>query len=148
MKTRKSILVTISILTLFVLVGAGATGKKTCVAADSEEYYGTWINADYNGTTKLAKLILRPDGTRATYVNDSDTYPSYSGSYTVTERWTDSEGNIWIKVEALGENIHVTSYELYKLSNSGKTLEWVWDLSDYPTEMDANHRKYHIYYRK
>ena len=73
MKTRKSILVTISILTLLVLVGAGATGKKTCVAADSEEYYGTWINPDYNGMRKHAKLILRPDGTWAQYLNDSDT---------------------------------------------------------------------------
>jgi hypothetical protein len=137
-----------SILTLFILVGAGATVKKTCVAADSEEYYGTWINPDYNGTRKLGKLILRPDGTWASYLNDSDTDPSFYGSYTVTERWTDSEGNIWIKMETLVALHTLTFYELSKLSNSGKTLELVSESSDYPTEMDANHPKYRIRYRK
>jgi hypothetical protein len=148
MKTRKSILVAISILAIFVLIGTGATGKKTCVAGDSEKYCGTWVNPDYNGNlTKWAKYILKPDGTWMLYSNDSDTAPHRYGAFTITEEWTDSEGNIWFKETGKCQD-HYVHYSLYKLSNSGKSLEFVWSLSDYPAEMDPNHPHYHIYYRK
>jgi hypothetical protein len=61
MKTRTLVLGIILILTILVLIGSCATGKKA-VEAPLEPFYGTSVSPDYNGTDIPAKKILRPDG--------------------------------------------------------------------------------------
>jgi len=68
------------------------------------------------------------------------------GEYTIKDKWTDSEGNIWYKETFVvyGQKF----YELDKISNSGKTLEFQYSTSKYPTKIDPENGRYRIYHRK
>lgn len=119
------------------------------LAANTEEYCGSWINKEYDADPgKTAMFILTPDGKYASYLKESDTEPFSTGTITIKEKWTDSEGNIWYKVTFSPDIFPVTRDGLMKLSNSGKTLESVFSRGQAPTEIDVNSPNYRIRYRK
>lgn len=121
---------------------------------DSEDLYGTWVNPEYDTISGLAvKRVFTPDGTWAKYER-IDTDARISGTFTITDRWTDGNQNIWYKVAV----VHPRTgkyYLLAKLSNSGTALECACSIFDYPTAVEANSRagnqepivEYSIYYR-
>jgi hypothetical protein len=118
----------------------------------SEEICSTWINPDNEGRGKYypAKFVYRSDGTwnKYIYVNEpSNSYGCGGGTYTLTDKWTDSEGNIWYKSTWWHTNGN-SGYELVKISNSGETYEREWTGKGYPTEIDQNHKYYGIWYRQ
>ncbi len=121
--------------------------------AGSEEICGTWINTEYyKGIhhSKWQKRIFSPDGTTRFYREVSLTSPDFDGTYTITEKWTDSDKNIWYKVKTTGKmygDQYVAHY-LFRISNSGKTLESVYHPVDYHKELDPKHPTYRILYRK
>jgi hypothetical protein len=149
MKARTLASILILVLAILIIVGNCATGKKVYVAKEDEEIYGTWVNTDYNYTGRWAKGVFHPDGTFVTYQADSSITPYYFGTFTITEKWTDSEGNIWYKIISI-DQIYTIYYELHKISNNEMTWEYVWSNSDYPKEIDpddtTSNRK--IYYRQ
>ena len=121
---------------------------------NKELFIGTWINAEYNEYKhKLAKYICKPDGTWFLYDKLSDTEPRYFGTFVLTEKWIDSEGNVWYKRIISDIQSGHPSYELIKVSGSGNILERqvaIGDYSygDYPSELYPNKSLYVILYRQ
>lgn len=123
--------------------------------AGSEDIWGTWVNTEqpkgkYHHVEE--KRVFSPDGMFKFYYYESSQSPEFEGTYTITERWTDSEGNIWYKMKAEGKSIKyrdkVQWYLLSRISDSGKTLEYVYHPLDYHKKLDPNHPSYRILYRK
>jgi hypothetical protein len=142
---------TISVITLnlALLIFAGMT------LAGSEDIWGTWVNTEqpkgkYHHVAE--KRVFSPDGMFKFYYYESSQSPEFEGTYAITERWTDSEGNIWYKMRATGKSIKyrdkVEWYLLSRISDSGKTLEYVYHPLDYHKKLDPNHPSYRILYRK
>ena len=75
-------------------------------------------------------------------------HPYLAYTYTVTDSWKDSEGNIFfeIKEEAEQQMFSPLYCTLWKLSDTGETLEMESTTWDYPTEFDTDSFYYRIYY--
>ncbi len=146
MKTRK--FVSILIIVLIICSAVIAVGGKK-----EEELYGTWVNSDYNESAETAKIIVDPDpgirddanGTVIGYLRESDEQPAGRFTFRIEEKWIDDEGNIWYKIEAFS---HTRYNHLWKISNTGNTLEYVRTRPNYPDEIDPNHPNYRILYRQ
>ena len=118
------------------------------VAKDNEEIYGTWVNRDYQPNAHpRQKIIIYPEEWAAYGLAESETATD-TGTNKITDKWTDSEGNIWYKFEVSFSSPIRKAYELDKISNSGKTLEFVFSYSKYPTKIDTGDPDYHIYHRE
>jgi hypothetical protein len=127
-------------------------GEKTYVVKENEELYGTWENPNYVGGKShgtFRKVIFRAD---MTFENfrwlEGQDVGVYSGAYNVTDKWTDSKGNVWYRVHwktSLWEH-----YGLFKVSNSGNKCEFVTDPIEYgyPKKIDPKAFTYRVYYRK
>jgi hypothetical protein len=64
-----------------------------------EECCGVWINGSYNMQEKrAAKIIYHPDMTWSAYDTSSSTQPTWRGTISIIEKWTDDHGDIWYKV--------------------------------------------------
>ena len=159
MKSRKSILSSVLILMAAVLIVSCVTTPY--VAKEDEEIYGTWINTSYSysmstyGSSRMSvyaqKIIINPDSTCEVYGSLLDKIPHFTYQYTITDKWKDSDGNIWYKIigKYKTEYLEQTRYELDKISNSsGLTWEYIGSADDYPAKIDPNHSDYHIYYRQ
>ena len=148
MKTRGVVSILILVFAVLITFGSCATGKKA-VNTPIEPLYGTWVNTEYNKAFYIyAMCVINPDGTIALYDKDSSTKPSYIGTYTITKKWTDDEGDIWYKIHnVIGEGAD-DLYELCKISDSGSIYEFVTSQDDYPTELDQNSIRYRIHYRQ
>ena len=145
---------------VLILIAAAlmiSCATKPYVAKEDEEIFGTWVNTSYRqgmGASYWAsywqKIVHNPDGTIEGYMYAVD-IAHFTGAYAIIAKWTDSQGNILYKLmtrwgdKTSGET---TLYELHRVSNSGLTLEYITSLDDYATEIDPNHREYHIYHRQ
>ena len=116
------------------------------VLKENEVYYGTWVNMDYQPNAHPRQKIINFPGEWATYGSAESETTTETGTYKITDKWTDSEGNIWYKCEVSFS--FQKAYELDKISNSGKTWEFVFSYSKYPTKIDPGDAEYHIYHRK
>jgi hypothetical protein len=96
------------------------------------------------------KIITKPDCTYELYGSVTDMVNQFTFQYTITDKWTDSDGNILYKIitKYKTEYVEQTRYGLDKISNSGRTWEYVGSADDYPTQIDPNHPEYRIYYRQ
>ena len=156
MNARKFVSILILVSALLIAISSCTTGKKAYIAKEDEELYGIWINTDYNDSQHPAKFIFKPDGTEVGYAKTDSTHSIYHGEYIITDKWTDSEGNIWYKVffpimwrVGMGKDTEPT-YHLDKIDKSGNILETVRSGIDYPTELgpDVLLYTYTIYYRQ
>jgi len=150
MKSRIFVSILILVLAVLVISEGYATEKKVS-KKDYRFVSGTWINEEYNSYAFCARYELYRDGKWDGYNRISDTGKKYIGHYVIVDKWTDSEGNIWYKMHVWEGPIfegHPGSYELDKFSESGKVWEYRADHYAFPTEIDKNHPKYHIYYRQ
>ncbi len=120
--------------------------EKTYVAKDNEELYGTWVNMDYKPDAQPHQKIINYPGRFENFGSAESETAKETGTVTITDKWTDSEGNIWYKETFVvyGQKF----YELDKISNSGKTWEFVYSYSKYPTKIDPKNTNYLIYHRK
>ena len=156
MKTR--ILVSIMILVLAVMVIAGSCATKKEIVAEKEFYVpkfdeeinGTWINEEYNSSEYPGKYKLYMWGYWESFHSFDSEKTQTKGTFTIVNKWTDSEGNIWYKTYTRYSTRRRINYELDKISNNGNTWEWVSTTVDFPTESDMHpgFQKYHIYYRQ
>jgi len=131
------------IINFFVVVNIHAYDPS-----EKEEIYGTWINPDYGGDWAVQKIIIDPNGTEKRFHSRHDLAAGYTCPFTLIDKWTDSEGNIWYKMFWTLGNIEWKMYEIIRISNSGKTLEYVFSEIDFPKEITADHPDYRIYYRQ
>jgi hypothetical protein len=157
MKTRTLVSIVILVLTVLIIIGSCATSKKAYVAKEDEELYGTWVNPEYDNTSagEPGRMIIK-NGTYEIYGLSNITRWLIQGEYTITDKWTDSDGNVWYKymVTKLWYQTGVTRtdplYGLAKISNSGRTLERVYSGIDYPRELSQVilEYTYQIHYRQ
>jgi len=114
-----------------------------------EEISATWINTDYNHFT-FQKRVFNPDGTFRFYRYESSPTPELKGTYSINEKWTDSEKIIWYKLKATeikrGKSTE-DYYYLSKISDSGKKLEFVFHASDYLKVINPDRKTYRVYFR-
>jgi hypothetical protein len=93
-------LISVIFLTILALLAFNrsqsyASDKKTYVAKENEELYGTWVNEDYNSNSKYAIFEWKADGTFIVYRKTTEDLPWEDGTYTITDKWTDSNGDVW-----------------------------------------------------
>jgi len=142
----KSIIVLVSSLILCTFAIDVIAGENYYFAEDDEALYGTWVNL-YYGTNPLQKLVYNPNGTGWGATNANSESPVWKIRYLITGKWKDSQGNIMYKTHWVGSEGNA-GYSLYKISNSGKTLEYMNSHTDYPEEIDPKSSYYRKYFRK
>ena len=87
-------------------------------------FSGTWVNEDNRGSTyQPQKFVHYSDGKWERYSFLNVDIIEHYGKNTITETWTDSNGDYWCtaNMECIPHN--VTSYTMKKISNSGNTYE-------------------------
>ena len=150
-------LISVIFLTILALLAFNrsqsyASDKKTYVAKENEELYGSWVNEDYNGSSRYAIFEWKADGTFIVHRKTTDEIPFEDGTYTITDKWTESNGDIWYKTTWDIYYFGRSGYMLICISNSGSTLESANSFSDYPTQIDPSNKNYQTYmgirYRK
>jgi hypothetical protein len=147
MKAGTSNSILIPVLAVLIMAGGYATGQDIYVAKDDEELFCTWINTDYDEISKYSKIVFKPDGT-AEYYNAS-TYEDFDkAEFVIKSKWLDSNGDIFYTVDEEIPLYMIRYYSLYKLSNSAKSLQLIFNTRDYPTEIDPEDTRYSIYYRQ
>jgi hypothetical protein len=141
------VLASILILVLAVLIIAGSCAtEKMAYVSKEYEFYGTWVNPDYKFADKASpKFIIHPNGKLEWYAIGTEKTTTYYGEFVIINKWTDSKGNIWYSITWKGDYEKFWTYVLAKISNSGKTLEYVDSPNDYPKEIDPNDPR--AYYR-
>jgi hypothetical protein len=83
----------------------------------------------------------------AMYVNHDDTTPEQTVPFTLTNEWTDSEGNLFVEsISYPGDPPVMCS--LSKIHADNQTLEVNTSDIDYPTEIDPAGEDYLIMYRQ
>ena len=142
----KSILVLILSIVLFAFASQVIAGEWGYFAKDQEVFYGTWVNMDYFGSTPQ-KIIYRPVGTFSCFRNANSDTPDNGGRYLVTGKWSDSMGNLFYKSNWVGD-WGEEAYQISKISNSGKTLEFVLSYDEPPRNIDPDNIWYRKYTRK
>jgi beta-lactamase regulating signal transducer with metallopeptidase domain len=163
-----------------LVINPGTAANMGYVAVEDEEIYSAWVNEEYleklicvdvewtllkqkyvdpNRNMRIGceptTIEFKSDGTLISYDkwNDPKIFLSYflrEATYEITDKWTDSGGNIWYKLTRIGKHTNTLEYMLIKISESGKTLEYCASNVRYPTEIDPNsyHYTYRIYYRQ
>jgi hypothetical protein len=142
----KSLLALILSITLMAFTADAFAGENAYFAKDNEPLYGTWINMDYQGRPPQ-KIIINSDGRGGSSSQADSNEPTWRFKTLITGKWTDSEGNIMYKDHWVGD-WGEEGYSLFKISNSGNTLEYVFDHDKYPNKIDSKHTYYRKYTRK
>ena len=139
----------IVILILVAFSGTVSAGENVYKATDNEELFGTWVNMDYQEgvqTHSPQKLIIKL-GECGLYLSANDNEPMWTEEIHISHKWTDSKGNIWYKHRWKAGGMG-SGFTLSKISESGKTLEYIYSQWEYPKELDINSEYYRVYYRK
>jgi hypothetical protein len=128
--------------------GVAIFGEDECfyLPKSNEEIYGTWINKDMS----IQKRINYYWGYGESYREASSETPTYRITFTIVEKWIDSEGNVWFKNFTLHTGNLNPVFEILKISNNGTVCESVRNQGDFPSkeELNVNHPYYSIYYRQ
>jgi len=110
--------------------------------SETDEICCTWVNLKYTSVASPQKLILNYDGTFASYISKASKDALKRGTYLIRKKWKDSEGNKWYQIRGLLGEIE---YGLARISDNGKTLEYVFEYDKFPVDIkpnDTNYRKY------
>ena len=147
---------TLCLLPLLLINPVTAEDSKSLIKneASVEEIYGRWINTDYGenrGNCGInAKMVVKKDKIHlySTFNSPEYSYSGRQGPYIIADSWVDRKGNSWYKVR--WSHLRGDFYQLWKVSNSGMTLELASRAFEYPTEIETNSYRvtYRIYYRQ
>ena len=113
---------------------------------------GTWGNPDYNadvgGPPGKFTYTVNDDGTwtAVLYNTVSDTEPVYTMILTVTDEWTDPDGNLFYKAEFEFVSPEYL-FELIKIHADNHTMEINMNEFEYPAEIDLDNDYYGIWNR-
>jgi hypothetical protein len=72
--------------------------------------------------------------------------PKLTGTFTITNAWTDAKGNTWAKLNYSIPEYNESGYELMKLNKSRTILEGVFSTRHYPSKIDPNAPGYYLSY--
>ena len=152
MKTGKLVLSISSVFAVLFFIGTLATAENPISEEDFyNAFVGTWVNEEYSGGDGLEqKIINHPDGTWESYSKVYSKGWVLSGKETITDKWTDSKGNIWYKAKGEILTVKWNYYRYGKFSISDNTWEYIISMGNNPIEKwepDFQH-SYHIYYRQ
>ena len=143
MKSFSSLIV---ILIIVAFSGTVLAGENVYKATDNEELFGKWVNMDYKDGNHSQMIVFKLGETEA-YSSANDNEPMWTEEHHISHKWTDAKGNIWYKSRwktvAMG-----SGFTLFKISESGKTLEYIYSQWEYPKELDINSEYYRVYHRK
>jgi hypothetical protein len=143
----KSILALILSIVIFTFASQVIAGEWGYFAKGQEKLYGTWVNMDYASSSIPQKIIYKSVGTFNCFSHANSKDADDSGRYLVTGKWSDSEGNIFYKSNWVGD-WGEQAYQITKISNSGKTLEFVLGYDEPPRNIDPDNIWYRKYTRK
>ena len=139
---------TLVLIIIFVAIsGAVLAGDSEYKATDKEELFGAWVNLDYAEEGLHAQMITFNLGEYAVFMSAKDNEPMFIAECGISHKWTDAKGNIWYKYQWKA-GMMGSAFVLSKISESGKTLEYVFSQWEYPKELDINNENYRIYSRK
>jgi hypothetical protein len=148
MKTRMIVTILILDLTVLVVLGSCATDPMKYISKDYE-IYGTWINPEYDLSHSNAKFIISPNGKIDLFPTAKSSVSNAFREFYITNKWIDSEGNVWYTYKWKNSYYAYYSYALAKISNSGMTMETALYSEDYPKEIDPDGMYlYEIHYRQ
>jgi hypothetical protein len=140
MKVRKMLLTAQVVSLALILLGG-------CAKPNKDLFYGTFTNENESPP----KTVHAP-GVMKDYAAVSDTTPIVEGTEQIFDYWTDSEGNVWFKTNAIWKGAKFQT--LQKISKSGTVLEIVsngvtkFDSKSFPTKVDPTGGDYYrIYHR-
>jgi len=151
-KNLRRILVVFSFCLLSVSlidpVIAGDNKSPIRKEASVDEIYGRWINTELGEDCYCiaVKMIINQDKINM-YQRLSDpeySYISKHNPYIITDSWVDRKGKSCYYVQR-DDQLTGIHYELWKISNFGKTLELVSHAFEYPGEIDPDAGSYRIY---
>jgi hypothetical protein len=138
-----------------VLAGVGifAADKERYgffVPSQNEEMYGTWVNAKYDGMAHVQKFVYYYWGYGEEFRKVADKDPSAKWTFTIVDKWSDSDGSIWYKSYVITNNDFSVWFILSKISNHGTVFELVENVGDFPTaaDLNPNNSNYYIDYRQ
>ncbi len=143
------------VLAVLLFIGSTCFGQEYIPKPD-EEIYGTWVNEK-----KLPQKEIVTAEKWEEYNRSSDSDPFYVGTWEITARWTDSQGNIWYRtlvtiIGGEGGVVGTKRVELSRISRSGAVWEhqWRWlgagqdrEAPRYPEEIDSKAAEYGIFTR-
>ena len=153
MKPRNFILACVIIVLAIAVLGSCATRRKA-ISEDEfmSAYTGTWINIEYEGNLEAhPRLVCRADGIMEHHVVATGARHPHKHSYEIVDHWVDKDGTIWYKARSVCLTDEHINYELGKIGDSGKTLEYIISVLGTPIEKwepDREEYKYRIYYRE
>jgi hypothetical protein len=138
--------ISLSLCGIIAFSGTVLAGENVYKATDNEELFGTWVNMDY-GDEMHAQMINFKLGEYGLYSSANDSEPMWTAEYRISQKRTDAKGNIWYeyrwKAGAMG-----SGFSLLKISDSGKTIEYIFSQWEIPKELDINNENYRTYNRK
>ena len=144
--SSRTLVVSATVIVLSIFVTGGWAQQKYVPRAD-EELYGTWTNGQNSGDWFRPQKLVLTANQYAEYCN-TEALPTFTWRLRIDDKWTDTDGNIWYKVFAIGTGCfkgHSTQ-ELYKLSKSGTVMERALEMTTtgkddptlYPKGIDPN----------
>jgi hypothetical protein len=137
-------------LILVAFSGTIVAGENEYKATENEELFGTWVNMDYQegeGLTHAPQKLIIKLGESELYSSVNDSAPMWTEEINISNKWTDAKGNIWYKYRWKAGGLG-SGFNLAKISQSGKTLEYIWSDWEYPKELDVNSEKYRVFNRE
>ena len=138
--------ISLSLCGIIAFSGTVLAGENVYKATDNEELFGTWVNMDYTGGMPPQMIIFKP-GEYDDYSAVNDKESMWTAGYLISNKWTDAKGNIWYKTRWKA-GMMGSGFSLCKISESGKTLEYIYSQWEYPKELDIDSEYYRVYYRK
>ena len=126
-----------------------AQDQKEQISKDEaiKYYCTTWENPAYSGSNYYTAIkIMKRDGTWAWYSSERTPWPTWSGSFVIEKSWKDKDANLWINM--IYREGKWTKYVVAKISDAGNTLEQVYSMSAYPTDVDSEDGTYFIMKKK
>jgi hypothetical protein len=152
MEKKTALFVLMFFLTVYTCLNSFADEKEKYgfyVPSDNEVLYGTWINTTYTGPAYRQKVVMFDWGYWEEYAKVTDTF-FVNGTYTIVDKWTDSESNVWYTEYIRMRNGMYPLFEIDKISKSGTVWEYVFGYDDFPTadNMHSKNPYYRIRYRE
>jgi hypothetical protein len=148
MKMRPLVSMLILVVAVLIITGSYAYGQNE-LNVPIEPLFGTWVNPDYEIIDDPnAKVVIKPDGILEQF-GHVDITVGVKGTYTIIDSWMDSAGNKYYKAEKKIHGLGGGKFkDLWKLNENETELELIWEVFDYPPEIDRIHVRYRIYHRQ
>ncbi|MGD9311089.1 MAG: hypothetical protein PVG51_18245 [Desulfosarcina sp.] len=114
--------------------------------SESDEICCTWINLKHIEGNFPQKIMFHYDGTYATYKEMVSSKTLSRGTFQITKKWSDSNGDIWYQIIKEDSN-KGKQFQLTKVSQNGRKLEFVCSKENFPREINLKSDSYCNYIR-